>query len=120
MLSQVNRLRRSTDFGRAIREGSRAASSTLVVHTRVVPDSTEPARVGFAVSRAVGGAVDRNLVKRRLRHAVRARIDDLPPGATVVVRANPAAAVAGWRRLEADLSRCLSTSLHRATSVPVP
>ncbi len=38
-----------------------------------------PTRAGFVVSKAVGGAVVRNKVKRRLRHLMRERVDQLPP-----------------------------------------
>ena len=64
-------------------------------------------RVGLIVSRAVGGAVVRNRVKRRLRAAVAARLDSLPTGSLLVVRANPAAAGATSRELSADLEAAL-------------
>ncbi len=70
-----------------------------------------PARVGLVVSKAVGNAVVRNTVKRRLRHAARARISLLPAGALLVVRAQPAAATASYEELAADLDRCLDRSL---------
>ncbi|MGK2310351.1 ribonuclease P protein component [Cutibacterium sp. V947] len=49
-------------------------------------------RVGFVVSKAVGNAVTRNRVKRRLRHLCRPFVDELEDGTVVVVRALPAAA----------------------------
>jgi ribonuclease P protein component len=60
------------------------------------------------VSKAVGGAVVRNLVKRRLRHLARARIDALPPGAMLVVRALPAAAERSYAELGVDLDGALA------------
>lgn len=66
-----------------------------------------PAAVGFVVSKQVGGAVVRNRVKRRLRHAVSARLDQLPHDARLVVRALPAAASASYEELGTDLDRCL-------------
>jgi ribonuclease P protein component len=63
--------------------------------------------VGFVVSKAVGPAVTRNLVKRRLRHLMRARVEHLRAGDLLVVRAQRAAAVASYRDLEAELDRCL-------------
>ena len=65
-------------------------------------------RVGFMVSRAVGTAVARNRVRRRLRHLVRDRLGVVPTGAALVVRANPAAANANYREIAADLDRCLA------------
>jgi ribonuclease P protein component len=73
-----------------------------------------PARAGFVVSKAVGPAVVRNRVKRRLRHLVRDRLDRLPAGSLVVVRALPPAADADY----ADLARDLDTALRRLLDGP--
>lgn len=69
--------------------------------------SAPPPVVGFVVSKAVGGAVVRNRVKRRLRHAVRERLHEVPGGSILVVRANPAAARASYGELDRELARCL-------------
>jgi len=66
-----------------------------------------PARVGFVVSKAVGNAVVRHRVTRRLRHLARDRLSALPAGTLVVVRALPAAATASSRDLGADLDAAL-------------
>lgn len=81
-----------------------------MLHLAVLPDELAPSgrRVGFVVSRAVGNAVTRNLVKRRLRHLSRERIPSLPGSCVLVVRALPAAAVASYGGLAADLDRALS------------
>lgn len=63
--------------------------------------------VGFVVSRAVGPAVTRNLVKRRLRHLVRERVAGLPTASLLVVRALPAAAGATYETLGSDLDVAL-------------
>ena len=55
------------------------------------------------VSRAVGGAVTRNLVKRRLRHLCREHLAGLPDGSLLVVRALPAAAESSYDELARDL-----------------
>jgi ribonuclease P protein component len=67
-----------------------------------------PARVGFVVSKAVGNAVHRNRVKRRLRNLVRERLTRLPAGAVLVVRALPAAAGASFGSLARDLDTALA------------
>lgn len=46
--------------------------------------SSEPGRTGFTVPRAVGKAVNRNRIRRRMREAARANIELLPPGWAVV------------------------------------
>ena len=74
-------------------------------------------QVGFVVSRAVGNAVVRNRVRRRLRHLVRDRLAELSPGgAVLVVRALPDAAGASYAELRADLARCLERVLPRVQS----
>lgn len=104
-------MRRSSEFDAAVRRGSRAGRQTLVVHlTRTELD--EPARVGFVVSRAVGPAVVRNRVKRRLRHLTRSRLAGLPPGTLAVVRANPAAAHQAPEVLERDLAGAFAKALR--------
>ncbi|RZU51010.1 ribonuclease P protein component [Krasilnikovia cinnamomea] len=119
MLAAAQRLRRSTDFAAAVRGGRRAGRATLVVHLSVPTISDEPApagspdspaRAGFVVSKAVGNAVVRNRVRRRLRHLVRPRLGELPPGALLVVRALPASAEASSAALDADLAAALAAA----------
>jgi ribonuclease P protein component len=61
------------------------------------------ARAGFVVSKAIGNAVVRNKVKRRLRHLIAEHLAELPAGADVVVRALPAASTRTFTDLEGDL-----------------
>jgi ribonuclease P protein component len=107
VLSAAHRLSDAASFQKAVRSGRRAGSRTLVVHLSVDRSLERPARVGFVVSRAVGNAVARNQVKRRLRHLAREHISSLPGSAVLVVRALPAAASASFAELSADLERCL-------------
>ncbi|WP_369211529.1 ribonuclease P protein component [Streptomyces flavofungini] len=116
MLPTEHRLRRREDFATAVRRGRRAGRPLLVVHLRSgatdphVPGETlPPTRAGFVVSKAVGNAVVRNTVKRRLRHLMRDRLASVPPGSLVVVRALPGAGDAD----HAELARDLDTALRR-------
>ena len=106
MLSRTHRLTDPDSFRVAVRQGRRAGTSRLVVHLWH-GDGLDPARIGFVVSKAVGPAVVRNRVKRRLRHLARELLRDLPGSAVLVVRANPAAAEATYQELGADLGRCV-------------
>ncbi|MFJ4871181.1 ribonuclease P protein component [Streptomyces sp. NPDC088757] len=122
MLPTENRLRRREDFATAVRRGRRAGRPLLVVHLRsgatdphAPGESASPARAGFVVSKAVGGAVVRNQVKRRLRHLVRDRISALPPGSLVVVRALPGAGDADHAQLARDLDAALQRLLGGGT-----
>ena len=69
-------------------------------------------RVGLVVSKAVGNAVTRNRVKRRLRHLARAELGRTPSGTDVVVRALPGAATASGS-LGQDLASAWATALRR-------
>jgi len=116
MLPAAQRLRRSSEFALAVRSGRRAGRPLLVVHVLTpsvdsAVDSVTPApgsaQAGLVVSRAVGGAVVRNTVKRRLRHLLATRMSGLPAGTRLVVRAQPAAAGAPSTALAADLDAAL-------------
>jgi ribonuclease P protein component len=109
MLAAGRRLRRSGDFTAAIRAGRRAGRGGLVVHL-LLKDPTNPARAGFVVSRAVGNAVTRNRVRRRLRHLVRPHLAGLPPGADLVVRVLPAAANQSYDQLGSDLAAAITAA----------
>ena len=120
MLPAAHRLRRSVDFERTVRRGTRAGRSTVVVHL-LVPDEnvSDPGsgtpQVGFVVSKAVGNSVQRNLVKRRLRAAAATHLSELPATARAVVRALPSSAAATYADLDRDLDASLRRALARAT-----
>jgi len=108
LLPREHRLTSGDDFRLASRKGRRAGTRTLVAHLWVPEESTGPARAGFVVSKAVGSAVIRNRVKRRLRHLAREQITSLPGSAVLVVRALPASAEASYAELKADLASALA------------
>jgi len=124
VLPAGSRLRRRVDFAATIRGGQRAGRGRLVVHltttmkgSSTVPARTEeetlPVRAGFVVPKAVGGAVLRNRVRRRLRHLMRDRLTALPAGSRVVVRALAGAADREYSELARDLDGALAAALHR-------
>ncbi|MFD8596936.1 ribonuclease P protein component [Kitasatospora sp. NPDC059646] len=137
MLPTENRLRRRQDFATAVKRGRRAGRPLLVVHLHreAAPDEgadrnsdSSPhvaeglpsARAGFVVSKAVGPAVVRNAVKRRLRHLVRERLSRLPAGSLIVVRALPAAATASYPDLGHDLDAALRRLLRSEPAGSAP
>ncbi|WP_439644655.1 ribonuclease P protein component [Demequina maris] len=95
-----------------MRSGVRSGRRTVVVHVALTGDARRMA--GFAVSKAVGGAVIRNRVKRRLRAITASRLDDLPAGTSVVIRALPAAATATFAELETDVDGALRQAVAKA------
>jgi ribonuclease P protein component len=109
------RLSRSGDFDRVYREGSSHGNRFFVLYAfpRSDPDDdeTEEQRLGVSVNRKVGGATERNAVKRALREAFWDHADGLPPAHDFVVLARPDAAGLVEREGTAGVSRALGELL---------
>ncbi|MFZ2963297.1 MAG: ribonuclease P protein component [Rhodoglobus sp.] len=103
MLARANRVTRPGDFRAAVRRGRRIGTTNAVLHVldREVP---EPTRFGFIVTKAVGGAVTRNLMRRRLRAVGHALLPALAPGRDVVIRALPGCDRADWATLHSEIA----------------
>jgi ribonuclease P protein component len=86
--SRGRRLSRSAEFERVYRQGRSTANRHLVLYTFPNPSAERP-RLGLSVSRKVGGAVERNRIKRLLREAFARAEEELSPGQDVVVVARP-------------------------------
>lgn len=113
VLPAAYRMRRPADFERAVRHGARCGRDSLVVHVAGDPAVEGSVVVGFVVSKAVGNAVVRNRVKRRLRAVVSQRIGQLPPGGRLVVRALPKSAGLDSAVLARDFDSALAGARRR-------
>ena len=101
MLAKLNRISRQTDFRRAMNKGARVNSANLFISIR--NSKSDTSRFGFVVSKAVGNAVARNLVKRRLREIAAEVITEFPKGLDVVIRPNSASSAASFDELRAEV-----------------
>jgi ribonuclease P protein component len=106
------RLSRSADFDRVFRHGRSHAGRELVLYVFPRGESDEP-RLGLSVSRKVGGAVQRNRVKRLLREAFDLEGGRLPPGTDAVVVARAEANALAEREGLAGIRRALGQLLER-------
>ena len=114
MLPAESRMRRSAEFELTVRRGSRAGLALLTAYLLVRENSEAQAPlVGFVVSKAVGNAVVRNKVRRRLRSVMRGYLPTLPGGSLVVVRAHPQAASARQADLAAELDLVMGRLMRR-------
>jgi ribonuclease P protein component len=107
------RLSRSAEFERVYRQGRSTANRHLVLYTFPNPSSTRP-RLGLSVSRKVGGAVQRNRVKRLLREAFASAEGALAPGQDVVVVARPPAGELAEREGLAGMDASLAELIAKA------
>ena len=106
-------LRRRADFEALGRNGRATATPLLVLRWKRT-DRPET-RVGLSTPRTLGGAVQRNRVRRRLRELVRARMERIGPGWDLLLIARPAAGEASHAELGAAIDALLERSLERHT-----
>ena len=96
-------LRKSRDFRRVIEGGCRENLETITTYR--LPNQTEDTRIGISVTRKLGGSAKRNLIKRRIREAVRKNASLFPGGEDIVIVARRRCLEAGYAQIERDIRR---------------
>ncbi len=107
-MNRRHRLTSSSDFARVRRSGKSYAHPLVVLVAS--PSELPWVRVGISAAKSVGGAVERNRAKRRLRAALRPYLPTLRPGWDMVLIARPALVGAEW----AAVLACVHGLLRRA------
>ncbi len=103
MLPASYRLRRRNDFDRVYRRGSARAGKAFVLYCK--RGSGQAVRIGFSVSKKFGKAVQRNRIKRQLRHAVLEELESFRPGCDYVVVVRRAAAGLTYQQMREALAQ---------------
>ena len=112
------RLLRSTDFRRVYAKGRRRNLGFLVAF--FLASGERASRVGLTVPRSLGGAVERNRLKRRLREAVRKHRAELGPGWDIVLQPRPAAKTTPLPEIEEALRAFFLACARSSSSATGP
>ena len=99
------RLLRHSDFEHVYKRGKRHFAANLTVFY-LRRDNTQGARFGFTLPKYLGGAVERNRIKRRLREAVRLHAHVVAP-VDIVINPKKSALKASFAELESDIKRTM-------------
>ena len=105
------RLLRHADFGRVYKKGRRYFATHMTVFylrregDRFPAGESSNFRVGFTIRKVLGGAVQRNRMKRRLREAVRLQEAQPPSGMDVVINPKPSLLTAGFEELKSEVGK---------------
>ena len=98
------RLTRSAEFA-LVKKSGRVERGRLLMLSFLSTNDGKPFRAGFITSRAIGSAVQRNRVRRRLREIVRKHQHAVKDGIWIVTIARAKAATATYPELEAEWLR---------------
>jgi ribonuclease P protein component len=101
------RLVRRGEFDAVYRTGKRRSSSHFTVFFRA--NELPQSRFGFSIKKALGGAVVRNRIRRRLREVVRCHRLEIPTGWDIVIHPKSSVARAEFAALTTDLLRLLKS-----------
>jgi ribonuclease P protein component len=108
-----SRLLKHADFQAVYKEGKKHFSGNVTVYYRDRQDQAGP-RVGFTVGKVLGGSVQRNRIRRRLRAAVRRHLSELASSLDVVLHPRKSVLDMDFARLDSEVGQ-LFAALRRKT-----
>ena len=95
------------EFDAVYRAGKRRSSSHFTVFLRA--NQLPASRFGFSIKKALGGAVVRNRIRRRMREIVRCHREEIPAGWDIVIHPKSSVGRAEFAALAADLMRLMKS-----------
>jgi ribonuclease P protein component len=96
-------LKRSRDYRKVIANGKREYLETITAYR--LPNQMDITRVGISVTRKVGGSVERNRIKRRIKEAIRRNASFLPSGEDVIISPRQGYSNVEYTDIERDIRR---------------
>ena len=102
------RLLRRVEYDAVYREGRRRSSREFTLFLR--PNGLDSSRFGWSIKKALGNAVRRNRIRRRLREIVRLHRQEIAPGWDIVIHPRSSAATQEFSALQADLLKLMPAS----------
>jgi ribonuclease P protein component len=111
VLARRNRVTSGADYRTIVRRGRRTTTGTAVVSALAGP-ADAPTRFGFIVSKKVGNAVTRNLVRRRLKALSADLLHTVPPGTSIVIRVLPGMERTPWDTLQEEMASAVTRAVR--------
>jgi len=102
------RLMRRAEYDAVYREGRRRSSREFTLFLR--PNGLDSSRFGWSIKKALGNAVRRNRIRRRLREILRLHRQEIAPGWDIVIHPRSSAATAEFSALQAELLKLMPAS----------
>jgi ribonuclease P protein component len=102
---RASRLLRRAEYDAVYREGRRRSSREFAVFLR--PNGLELSRFGWSIKKALGSAVKRNRMRRRIREIIRLHRQEIAPGWDIVIHPRSTVAMANFTALSEELVKLL-------------
>jgi len=111
---RASRLMRRAEYDAVYREGRRRSSREFAVFLR--PNGLELSRFGWSIKKALGSAVKRNRMRRRIREIIRLHRQEIAPGWDIVIHPRSTVATGDFSALTEELVKLLPRAPSDAKS----